>query len=194
MRVHPQLWWFVTRSSGVVSWALCALSVIWGLLLSTRLLGRKPAGPWLLDLHRFLGALSIAFVGVHLGALVADTYTHWGPTDLLVPFASSWKPGPVAWGIVAFYLLVAIEVTSLLRSRIPKRLWHGVHLTSFALYAASTVHLFTAGTDAPGPLTYAAVTSIAVVAFLTVFRVLAAKDKPASAARRIPQRPVRPAA
>ena len=59
--------------------------------------------------------------------------------------ASSWKPAAVAWGIVAFYLLLAIEGTSLLRSRLPVRLWRGVHLTSYAMYALATVHLLLVG-------------------------------------------------
>ncbi|MCU1358348.1 MAG: Flavodoxin reductase (ferredoxin-NADPH reductase) family 1 [Acidimicrobiales bacterium] len=172
MKVHPQLWWFVARSSGVVAWSLCTLSVIWGLLLSTRMLGRRPPGPWLLDLHRFLGGLSVVFVVAHLTGLVADSFVQFGPAELLVPLASAWKPVPVAWGVVAMYLLVAVEVTSLLRSRMPKRLWHRVHLGSFGLYAVSTIHLLTAGTDAGGPLTDAAIASVAIVLFLSAFRVL----------------------
>lgn len=193
MKVHPQLWWFVARSSGVVAWSLCTLSVIWGLLLSTRMLGRRPPGPWLLDLHRFLGGLSVVFVAAHLTGLVADTFVHFGPAELFVPLASAWKPVPVAWGIVAMYLLVAVEVTSLLRSRIPKRLWHRVHLGSFGLYAVSTIHLLTAGTDAEGPLTDAAIASVAIVLFLSAFRVLGgraagirrrAEPRPTAGARR----------
>jgi len=33
---------------------------------------------------------------------------HFGPAQLLIPLASAWRPGAVAWGIVAFYLLVAV--------------------------------------------------------------------------------------
>lgn len=181
MIAASQLWWYVARSSGVVAWALCVLAVLWGLLLSTRLLGRKPPGPWLLDLHRFLGGLSVVFLAAHLVGLVADTYTHFGPVELLVPFASSWKPGPVAWGVVGMYLLVAIEVTSLLKKRIPNTWWRRVHLTSAALYVTSTVHLLTAGTDRHGALTDAAVASVALVTFLAAFRLVADKR---TAARR----------
>ncbi|MSW45983.1 MAG: ferredoxin-NADPH reductase, partial [Actinobacteria bacterium] len=50
-----KVWWYVSRSAGIVGWALCAASVLWGMALSTRALGRKPSAPWLLDLHRFIG-------------------------------------------------------------------------------------------------------------------------------------------
>jgi DMSO/TMAO reductase YedYZ heme-binding membrane subunit len=45
------------------------------------------------------------------------------------------------------YLLVAIEITSLLRRRMSNRAWHAVHLLSYFLFATTTVHMLTAGTD-----------------------------------------------
>ena len=168
-----QTWWFVSRSSGIVAWGLCALAILWGLALSTRALGRKPPAPWLLDLHRFLGALAVVFTGVHLAGLVLDNYVHFGAADLFVPFAASWKPSAVAWGVVAFYLLVAVELTSLVRNRLPKRLWKGIHFTSYLLYVFATVHLFEAGTDSMNPyLRWTVWASIGAVAFFTVYRVV----------------------
>ena len=159
---------------------------VWGLALSTRVLGKNPTGPWLLDLHRFLGGLAVVFVGIHIGGLIADSYTHFGLTEIFVPLASTWKPVPVAWGVVGLYLLAAIEVTSLLKRRIPKRIWHRVHLSSFVLYVVATLHLLTAGTDAGGALTYAALTSIAVVVFLAIYRITADRG---GAKRPLPARP-----
>jgi hypothetical protein len=64
-----QLPWFVARAGGIVAWALTAGSVIWGLLLSTRPLGRRPRPAWLFDLHRFLGGLAVIFTAVHVLAV-----------------------------------------------------------------------------------------------------------------------------
>ena len=94
-----------------------------------------------------LGALALVFTGVHVGAILSDTYVHFGLVDVLVPFTSSWHPGAVAWGVVALYLLVAVECTSLLRARIPQTLWRRVHYASFPLFVMATVHGLTAGTD-----------------------------------------------
>ena len=74
----------------------------------------------MLDLHKFLGTLSLVFVAVHLGALWADNYVHFGASELFVPMASTWRPGAVAWGIVAMYLLVAIQLTSWAMRRLPR--------------------------------------------------------------------------
>lgn len=150
--MNEQLWWYVARASGLASWALCAASVLWGMALATRALGNRPRAPWLLDLHRYLGGLSVIFLGVHLGGLVLDGYVSFGLTDLLVPFASAWQPAAVAWGIVAMYLLLAVELTSLLQTHVPKRWWHGIHLSSYAVFVLGTVHLLTAGTDAANPV------------------------------------------
>lgn len=168
-----QIWWFTARAGGLVAWALAALSILWGLALSTRALGRKPRAPWLLDLHRFLGGLTVVFVFVHMTGLWADQYVHFSVTQLLVPFAATWKPLAVAWGVVAFYLLLAVELTSLIMKRLPKRLWKGVHFSSYALYLFATVHLLTAGTDSRVPaLRWGVIATIGAVVFFTVYRII----------------------
>jgi sulfoxide reductase heme-binding subunit YedZ len=172
--MNEKLWWYIARSTGIVAWALIAAAVIWGLLLTTKLLNGHPAPKWLLDLHRFLGALAVTFTALHLGGLVADTYTHFGPTDLLVPFASAWKPLPVALGVVAMYLLIAVEVSSLAMRRIPRRWWRAIHLTSFGSFWLATIHGITAGTDHTNRvLLLAYIATAGTVIFLTVFRILA---------------------
>jgi predicted ferric reductase len=142
--------WYVARSSGIVAWCLVLATIVWGLLLATKtkVLGRRPTPAWMLSLHRYLGALTIAFVAVHVGSILLDSYASFGVTDVLVPFTGSWHPAAVAWGIVGMYLLAAIEVTSLLRHHMSKRSWHAVHLLSYFLFATTTVHLLSAGTDA----------------------------------------------
>ena len=139
--------WLVARSSGIVAWALIVASAAWGLLLATRVLGRKASPAWLLSLHRFLGALAVVFTAVHVVAIVADQYVDFGLTEVLVPFASSWEPFAVALGIVGMYLLAAVQVTSLLRGHLSQGAWRRVHLLSYALFATTTVHALMAGTD-----------------------------------------------
>jgi predicted ferric reductase len=176
--MNEKLWWYIARSSGIVAWALVTAAVIWGLLLTTRLLGGRTAPKWLLDLHRFLGGLAVIFTMVHLAGLVADTYTSFGLAEILVPFASAWKPLPVALGVVAMYLLVAVEATSLAMKRIPRRWWRGVHLTSFAVFWLATIHGIAAGTDAPQPLLRIAyLLAAGTVIFLTMLRILAGRGR-----------------
>jgi predicted ferric reductase len=187
--------WYVARSSGIVAWVLVLTTVVWGLLLATnvrtRVLGRRPTPAWLLSLHRYLGALTVAFVGVHVGAILLDTYTDFGITDALVPFTGSWHPAAVAWGIVGMYLLVAIEVTSLLRHRMSRRAWHAVHLLSYFLFATTTVHMLTAGTDVKALMASTAAALLGVAAVLGsvalyVWRSEEVERRPPSRSVRVP--------
>ena len=140
--------WYIARAAGLVSWALLAAATLWGLALSTKALGKRPRANWLLDMHRWLGGTALAFTGVHVAAVLADQYTHFGLGDILVPFASKWHPVAVAWGVVAGYLLLAVELTSLARARLSKRVWRRVHMASFVLFVMATIHGLSAGTDA----------------------------------------------
>jgi predicted ferric reductase len=170
--VDTKLSWYVARSSGLIAWAVVTASILWGLALSTRLIRGKGVAAWTRDLHRFLGTLSLVFVAVHVAALVADNYVYFGASELFVPMASPWRPGPVAWGIAATYLLVAIQLTSGFMRRLPRRLWHAVHLTSFPMFAMVTLHGFTAGADNRNvAVQWAALTGSLLVVFLVVFRV-----------------------
>jgi predicted ferric reductase len=157
---------------------LASLSVLWGLALSGRPFGRNPTGPWLLDLHRYLGGLSVLFVGGHIGAIAADNFVHFGWADTFVPLASGYRPVAVAWGVVSMYFLLAIEVTSLAMKQLPKRVWRSIHYTSVVVFLASTLHLLTVGTDRENMLLrVAAAASTAVATFLVAYRLAAPKPQ-----------------
>ena len=114
------------------------------------MLGLNPVrnGPaWTLALHRWLGALALAFIAVHVGAILLDDFVHFSIAAVLVPLVSGWHPVAVAWGIVAMYLLVAVEVTSLVRRRLPAKVWRQLHLLAYAAFGLSTFHMTTTGTD-----------------------------------------------
>ncbi len=167
-----KLSWYAARSSGLTAWAVVTASIVWGLFLSTRIIRGRGVPAWCLDLHKFLATLSVIFVAVHVFALWADNFVYFGPRELFVPMGSSWRPGAVAWGIVATYLLVAIQLTSWTMRRLPRRLWHAVHLTSFPMFVFSTVHGFTAGADNRNlAVQWVATTGSLLVIFLVLFRI-----------------------
>jgi len=60
--------------------------------------------------------------------------------------------GVVAWALIVAsaawgLLLAAVQITSLLRTHMSQSAWRRVHLLSYALFATTTVHALTAGTD-----------------------------------------------
>jgi DMSO/TMAO reductase YedYZ heme-binding membrane subunit len=183
------LWWYVARSGGIVAWGLLAISMFWGLALSSRFLGKRPKPNWMLDLHRFVGGLATVFTVVHVVGLMLDDYIGFGPADVLVPFAGNYHPLAVGWGIVAMYLLIAVEVTSLLRKRLSKRAWRATHYLSFPLFVLSTVHLLWVGSDRTTPLLRIGVLgAVAAVCVATVMRIVQADRADQAAPRRVPAR------
>jgi sulfoxide reductase heme-binding subunit YedZ len=190
--MDPRVWWWVARASGVVAWFAVAAAVVWGLLASTKLIRRRGVPAWILDLHRYLGTLTIVFVAVHVGAIYLDSFVHFTPQQLFVPFTATWRPNAVAWGIFATYVLLAIQITSWAMRRIPRKLWHRVHMLSFPMLLLATVHGFLAGTDRSNrAVQWTALAMGLVVAFLVSVRVLSSsrgtRARPETAAPRDPK-------
>jgi DMSO/TMAO reductase YedYZ heme-binding membrane subunit len=171
--VNEHIWWYLSRSSGIVALVLLVASVVWGVLLSTRILRPHDRPAWLLDLHRWLGGTALVMTTLHLLGLYLDGYIDYGFTELLVPGASEYRPLGVAIGIVSLYVLVAVQLTSMMRTRLSKRVWHGVHLLSYGLVWGAAVHAGLAGTDVVNrayQVLAVALTAIAVLA--TVIRLV----------------------
>ena len=171
--MNPQFWWFVSRASGMVAAVLVALTLVWGLLLTTKVIERRGLPAWLTDLHRALGGLSVIFIAVHLLALVADSYAYFSWKELFVPFAYATDAGPVAWGIGAFWGMIVVEGTSLVQRRMPRKMWRGLHYLSYPVAVMVAVHAMTAGTDSAN-VWFRAVTFglLGLLTFLTIYRVL----------------------
>ena len=173
-----QLWWYVARSTGIVAVVLAAMSVIWGLLLGSKVLEGRPGPRWLLDLHRWLGGLTLGFTGAHVAALMLDSYVDFGLVDILVPGASEWKPGAVAWGVVSAWLLLAVQLSSLIMKRLPRHLWKGIHMLSYLMLWTGIVHGVKAGTDAGNPIYVWSMGALSLaVAYLTVYRILTVRRR-----------------
>lgn len=176
--MNEQTWWYLSRASGIVAWVLLAASCLWGVLMVTRLLKPADRPAWMLDLHRWLGALTVVTTVVHLLALVADSYVHFGWAEILVPQASAWKTLPVTFGVIGLYFLVLVEASSLMMKRLPRAVWHGVHLTSYVAFGLATAHGVMAGTDRRNLVLVTVGSGVAfVLAFAVLARVLAGRAK-----------------
>ena len=151
--VDPAIWWYVTRASAIIAWVLLVTSVTWGILLSTRALKPKDSPGWLLDLHRWMSGLSVVFVGLHMFSLWADDFAHFSTSDLFVPFHSKYAliqqlgPWPVALGVICFYFMIAVQFTSLMMKRLPRKLWKSIHYSSYAVVLVVSFHAGWTGTD-----------------------------------------------
>lgn len=172
--MSDQVFWYLTRSAALLCWLAAAASMTIGLLMSTRTLGRRPTIPWLLDVHRFLSAMSVVFLGLHLASLWADTFVELTVVDLLVPGQAriaGLSSTSLAIGVVAAWLLVGVELSSLVKKWISPRTWHTIHLTSYGSLAAGAVHGIQVGSDTTNRLLIAVAASMwTLIALLTAIR------------------------
>lgn len=144
---EPHIWWYITRASALIAWALMTISVLWGILLSTRVMRRIDNPAWLQDLHRYLGGLTLFMAALHMVSLMLDGWLKFSLPETLVPFATDYKPLAVALGIISFYILIAVQGTSLFMNRLPRRFWKGLHYSSYVALLLVALHAGWSGTD-----------------------------------------------
>jgi methionine sulfoxide reductase heme-binding subunit len=139
--------WYTARAGGMLSFALLTASVVLGLTLS----GRARLKHWprfaVEDVHRFAGLLAGAFVGIHVLALLLDSYVPFSLSQILVPGTASYRPLPTALGVVALELLAALAVANRYRKRLSYRFWRRAHYLEFGVWGLALVHGITSGTD-----------------------------------------------
>lgn len=139
--------WFLARDSGIVAYVLLAAATVWGLALSTKILGSGRRTRSLMLAHETISLSAVVATLIHLAALVADNTVHFGWLETLVPGASAWRPLPVAWGVVAFHTLLVVTFSFSVRRHIGSQAWRWLHFGAFGTYAATTLHGSQAGTD-----------------------------------------------
>jgi len=139
--------WYLNRATGIVALVLMTLTVVLGVLVRRQV--RLPGLPrfGVVTLHRNVSLISALLLLTHVVSAVVDSYVSIGPIAAVVPFTSGWRPLAVGLGTLAVDLLLLIVVSSLVRARIPERLWRVVHWTSYLLWPLAFLHGLTAGTD-----------------------------------------------
>jgi sulfoxide reductase heme-binding subunit YedZ len=149
--------WYLNRATGIVSLVLMTLTIVLGVLVrrQQRLPGLPRFG--VLALHRNVSLISASLLVVHIVTAVVDSYVSVPWISVVLPFTTNWRPQAQALGALAVDLMLLVIGTSLVRSRIPLRLWRGIHWTSYALWPLAFLHGITAGTDlaSGGPLVVA---------------------------------------
>jgi predicted ferric reductase len=164
--------WVATRVVAFLSYAAIAGSVIYGLLLSTKILDAIAHRPVTFALHQDLAAIGLGLAGVHVALLGLDATQPFGVAEMLVPFAAPYRPLWVGIGQLALYLVAVVTASFYLRRRIGQRSWRVLHYLTFLAFAATTAHGIMSGTDTSTAWawwTYVGATT--AVVFLTAYRV-----------------------
>src|ERR1700694_1206181 len=140
--------WYTTRGAGAVSLVLLSAVVVLGVLSSLRF--QSASWPRFLTtgLHRNVALMAVVFLALHIITAVGDPFTHLGWAPAVIPFSSYYRTFWLGLGTVAFELLLAIVVTSLVRGFIGQSAWRVIHWLAYASWPIAVIHGFGTGTDA----------------------------------------------
>jgi methionine sulfoxide reductase heme-binding subunit len=140
--------WFASRGTGVVCLLLLTASVVLGIITTVRF--ETPHWPrFVLEgLHRNVSLLILVFICLHVATTVIDGFAPIGYIDAVVPFHSPYRTLWLGLGAVAFDLLLALAITSVMRARLGYRIWRGVHWAAYACWPIALMHGLGTGSDA----------------------------------------------
>jgi methionine sulfoxide reductase heme-binding subunit len=169
----------------VVALVLLTGVMVLGVLVNRQ--GRLPGLPRfaVTGLHRNISLLAVAFTAIHVVTAVIDTYVSIPVMSVMVPFASGYERFWLGLGAIAFDLMAALIVTSLVRRHLSRKLWRGVHWLAYVSWPVAFVHSIGSSTDLQrGPLLVLAICCAFLVAAAVIWR-LAAAAREVPRARRV---------
>ncbi|MHB1595213.1 MAG: ferric reductase-like transmembrane domain-containing protein [Streptosporangiaceae bacterium] len=149
--VGPSLLWYTTRATGIVALVLLTGTVLLGVVGSARAASARWPRIVTAELHRNLALTAAVFVAIHVITTLLDPFAPIGLGAVVIPFASSYRPFWLSLGTVAFDLLAAVLITSLLRDRLRRRTWQVVHLLVYVCWPVALWHGLGTGTDSRLP-------------------------------------------
>lgn len=165
-----QLWWYITRSAGILAYLLLWLSTAWGLAVPSKIISPVLDQSYTFEFHQFISLLAVGFAILHIAVLLLDRFLPYSVPQILIPFLSPYRPLWVGLGVISFYIILLVTITFYIRSRIGMGVFRTIHLLSLLGFVGITLHGLFAGTDAPLfsiQLMYK-ITSLSVI-FLTVY-------------------------
>jgi len=166
----PSPLWYASRGIGLAMLLALTATVVLGTMTS----GRWKADGWprflTAELHRNLSLIAVALLPLHGLTVVLDTYARLGLRDILVPFASAYRPLWLGLGVLAGELLVAVVATSLVRRVLGHGAWRLVHWTAYAVWPLAVLHGLGTGSDTASGwalVLYAGCAAAVLIAVLT---------------------------
>lgn len=184
------IWWYISRVSALTAWGLMSFSVVWGVLLASRVFRGLDNPAWLKDLHKYLSTLTVLLASVHTTSLMLDPYVKFDAVDLLIPGVATYEGATdlinfaLAVGVVAMWVMLVVYLSSLVMEKIPHALWKAIHYLSYLVFFAIGIHAAFSGSDV-GSWWYAAVSifviSMTMIALLIRFAVIALRERRAVA-------------
>lgn len=149
--------WYITRAAGLMAAFLLVSLILSGVGLITGYTFKflEPLTAW--ATHRAIGLAFMVSVIIHGFALLFDQYVPFNISQALIPFISNYRQASidgyhlgsiyVALGIIAFYIILAIILTSLFWIDKKPYKWKTVHFLSYLVMIFVFFHALYLGTD-----------------------------------------------
>jgi predicted ferric reductase len=141
------IWWYISRAAGLMGYLLVWLSTLWGFAIASKIFDSFLKREFTYAFHEHLSLLSLGFMLLHMVVLLLDRVEPLGLAEILIPFASTYRPFWTGIGIIAFYLSLLVTVTFYIRSRISMQSFRSIHYLSIVAYLGALLHGLYAGTD-----------------------------------------------
>jgi predicted ferric reductase len=143
--------WYTVRALGFLAYLVVAGSVLYGLLLSTKILDAIAHRPVSFALHKDLAVVGLVLGCLHATVLLADQSYPFTPRAILVPFSSPYAPVWVGIGQLTLYGLAVITASFYVRRQIGQRTWRLLHYLTFLVFVGVIGHGVTSGSDSGAP-------------------------------------------
>jgi methionine sulfoxide reductase heme-binding subunit len=185
--------WIVLRAAGIGAYVMLFLSVAFGLSATSAPFDKRFAKASSISVHQFMSTVGLALLSIHIGGLLLDSYMHFGPVQILIPGASSYRPVPVALGVVGMYATVLVLVSSWFRKGYSPKLWRALHMAAVPAFVLSMLHGVFAGADATRRWMFLLyIATACIIVFLLILRGLTVGLRRARRAQSSPPAASRP--
>jgi sulfoxide reductase heme-binding subunit YedZ len=145
--LSPSAYWYLARGTGAVALVLLTGSVVLGILGSVRFVAPRWPRFAIDTVHRDVSLLVLVVLAIHIVTSVLDGFAPIALLDGVVPFVTPYRPLWMGLGTLAFDLLLAIVITSLVRRRLGYRAGRAIHWLAYASWPVAVLHGLGTGSD-----------------------------------------------
>jgi predicted ferric reductase len=145
--IGPSAYWYLTRASGVICLLLLTAAVALGVLDVLRFASARWPRFVIDGIHQTVSLLAVVFLVIHIITTVLDSFAPIGLVDAVLPFNGTYRPLWLGLGALSSDLLVAILITSLVRTSLGYRVWRSIHLLAYGCWPVALVHSLGTGSD-----------------------------------------------
>lgn len=157
--------WILGRAAGLCAYLLLVGLVLFGLVLShpARNRLRRPSTATRIRIHIALALFTFLASALHVFVLATDRWAGVGWTGAFIPLGASYRPAPVALGLIGVWVGLLAGLSAALAGRLPRRLWWPMHKVAAVSLVLIWTHGVLAGSDTVALLVMYVVTGAAVL-------------------------------